>query len=535
MIRRRKERIVRNSLAASCSFAIVLVLSFGCGGGGASGPPAQDFSLSVSPSTLSTTVGTVSPAAMVSISGQNGFADTVNVMIKGLPPGAFATPPLPLAIASTGTQQLTIFIPPSTSAGTVSLEFDATSGMLSHNSTFNLTVIPVSNTALLQETSGQVSTNTIEIQGLGAGNFNPEYWQKNTLNWVADVREPMFTALTTSPYQNIYAPWPLEQPTGWRLFYGGWDGSETPNDRVYSVTTSDFLTFNNRMLVIDHGAFQHVNNVNVHQLPDGSLHMICTGGAYDGLNWPTYFSTPDGVNWNGSPEPYQAQLTDIINIQNYSDYPAGGFNAGNVLFRESSSWTLYFYDNFNPPGAYIVRPVVAANGSIPGTRARDGAPILMECINLWRISQAWYLMGLMSNGPQLWYSLSNDGVTFGAMKNLVASLSSGDTAMDSVGFVTKGSQLLGVLYGGNTGTPDDQHSDNQIFARWLQKKVVITDSSGVQYFTQGSYGPDRQWFQAPPAGTLEGTMVVYAEDGVTPLGSGLVTLAAGKAYILALH
>ena len=91
---------------------------------------------------------------------------------------------------------------------------------------------------------------------------------------------------------------------------------------------------------------------------------------------------------------------------------------------------------------------------------------------------------------------------------------------------------MGVLYGASAVETLDQ---NRIFARWLQKKVVITDSSGVQSFAQSAYGLDRQWFPAPAWGFLEGTMVVYAEDGVTPLGSSLVTLTAGKAYRLVLQ
>ena len=97
------------------------------------------------------------------------------------------------------------------------------------------------------------------------------------------------------------------------MFYGGDDGSDTPNDRVYSVTTEDFLGFQNRGLVIDHGVFVHVNNVNVQQLPDGSMHMICTVAPDPaGLNKPAYFSSPDGIIWNGSPQPYQAQFSDIV-------------------------------------------------------------------------------------------------------------------------------------------------------------------------------------------------------------------------------
>src|SRR5271169_2131541 len=86
--------------------------------------------------------------------------------------------------------------------------------------------------AQLQEVEGQVPADTVEIQGLSAGSFNPTYWQINTLNWVADVRQPTFAAQTTGQYQNIYAPWPLEQPNGWRMFFGGWDGSDLPFDQV---------------------------------------------------------------------------------------------------------------------------------------------------------------------------------------------------------------------------------------------------------------------------------------------------------------
>ena len=40
-------------------------------------------------------------------------------------------------------------------------------------------------------------------------------------------------------------------------------------------------------------------------------------------------------------------------------------------------------------------------------------------------------------------------------------------------FVTKEGSILGVLYGANP--LDLLNAANQIYARWLQKKVVITD------------------------------------------------------------
>jgi hypothetical protein len=215
-----KQRMIigPSSPGAGCLLILVGIVSAGCGGGTSAPPPAPDFSISINPPTLPATVGTVSPAVAVQISAENGFAETVNLVINGLPPGSFSTPPVPLAIPPTGSQKVTLFIPPSTPTGSVSIEFAATSGTLSHNATLNLMVNPVSNTAVLQESSGQVAAGTIEIQGVSAGNFNPTYWQQNTLHWLPDVREPMFTALTTSPYQNIYAPWPLSSRAGGGCF-----------------------------------------------------------------------------------------------------------------------------------------------------------------------------------------------------------------------------------------------------------------------------------------------------------------------------
>jgi hypothetical protein len=161
-------------------------------------------------------------------------------------------------------------------------------------------------TATMQEVAGQVPAGTIEIQGLSADEFNPAFWQRNALNWVRDVRSLMLRAQATGPFQNIYSPWPLEQSNDWLLFYGGWDGTDTPNDRVYRTTTDDFFSFGGQptiagttttpggQLVIDHGAFTQVNNMSVQQLADGSLHMICTTLVdANSLDKPTYFSSPD--------------------------------------------------------------------------------------------------------------------------------------------------------------------------------------------------------------------------------------------------
>lgn len=529
----------RSFVALSCFALITLFLVVGCGGGGFSGPPPrQDFSLSADPPTLSMIVGTMSPPIVIAVAGQHGFTGEVSVAISGLPPGATSSPAAPFTVSVYGSQQVVLFIPPAVQTGSLSIQFDATSGGISHSATLTLTVTPVTDTAVLQETSGRAAADIIEIQGLSAGNFNPDYWQQNTLNWVPDVRVPMLAPQTTGSYKNIYAPWPLEQPDGWRLFYGGWDGSDTPFDQIYSVSTSDFLSFANRDHVIGNGEFLNVNNVNVQQLSDGSLHMICTGGQAANIgigDKPVYFSSSDGITWNGTPEPYSAQLTDIITIQGYTLFSSGNFNGANVLLRDNESWVLYFSDWQNDPHTtYRATASTLPNFELQGVALKTDYGV--NDVKKFTVNGAsWYLMGLHHNAQELWYSLSNDGVDFNPTQTLFANLSSQDFNMVALGFVAKGNRLLGVLYGADHRSPDGSLTDNQIFARWLQKRVSITDSSGVQYWAQGAYGPDRQWFPAPASGFLEGTMVVYAEDGVTLLGSSLVTLSAGKAYNLVLE
>jgi hypothetical protein len=141
-------------------------------------------------------------------------------------------------------------------------------------------------------------------------------------------------------------------------------------------------------------------------------------------------------------------------------------------------------------------------------------------------------MGLHTNIEHVWYSLSNDGVQFSQEHTMFGSDYASDLFLITLGFVTRNNQVLGVLYGGNT--EGAFQAQDAIFGRWLQKKVAITDSSGVTYAAQVGFGPDRQWFKAPPSGTITGTVTVHADDGVTPLASGSVNVTAGKAYQLVL-
>jgi hypothetical protein len=71
--------------------------------------------------------------------------------------------------------------------------------------------------------------------------------------------------------------------------------------------------------------------------------MICTVLEQpQNLDKPAYFSSADGVTWNGSAIPYSAQLSDVVSIPNDSNYEGWDFNGGNVLLWENNAWTLYY-------------------------------------------------------------------------------------------------------------------------------------------------------------------------------------------------
>jgi hypothetical protein len=518
----------------------------GCGGGSYSAPPPPPPP-SVAIATSSLADGAVGFAYSQTIQSQGGVAPFMwSVSTGSLPNGTM--------LGGGSNNSVTIAGTPDAVESAVTFTIQVTdTNKQTASQTYSVSII-TPRTATTREV-GQAPAGTIEIQGLSADVFNPAYWQRNALNWVPDVRAPMLAAQPTGTYQNIYSPWPLEQNSGWLLFYGGWDGTDTPNDRVYKTTTADFYTFGgatattgapttpNGQLVIDHGVFTHVNNMSVQQLADGSLHMICTTLVdANSLDKPTYFSSPDGVTWNGTPEPYEAQLSDVVSIPNDPTYAGYDFNGGNVLLWDSNTWVLYY-----SVGVYgAIGQVYRATGDAPPMFQRTGialtTPHYANDVKVFQASgKTWYLMSLYiervqtdPNPVTFLYSLSNDGKQFGPEQTLFALPQGGpDSFGVTPAFVTRAGRVLGALYGAN---PQDLLSaTDAIFARWLQKKVEVVDSTGATVTAQGGYGPDRQWFAANGSGALTGTIRVFAEDGVTPLATGSIDLSAGKAYMLVLQ
>ncbi len=360
---------------------------------------------------------------------------------------------------------------------------------------------------------GQAELGQIEIHGVGSGDFDAKLWQSGKLNFVPDTRSPLIAPRQRGLWRNIYAPSIIDLGDSWRVFYGAWDGVDTGNDRIYSVTTADFIDFGARQTVIEHGEFIHVCNVTSVRLPDGSYRLMCT--AYpdkDGLNKPATFTSPDGVGWNGAKADYPARQSDIITIDGYDKYAAADINGMNVIFYEDGVYRLYF-NNFKDFGrVYRATSKDGKNFTFDGVCVEMGA-----CVNdvkkFTASGKPVYLMGLHMNGDRLWYSLSTDGMKFDTPHEMIKNLGAEDRYMVAVGWVTRGNRVLGFLYGAGA-VPELNR--NRIFGRWLQKRVVFVASDGTRYEPSSALGPDRQIIKVPK--DMDGTFEVYAEDGVTLLG-----------------
>jgi hypothetical protein len=103
-------------------------------------PPAQaDFSLAVSPQSLSLTIGGTGQAAQLTTTALNGFTGTISVALSGLPAGVVANP-TSVSLAPGTPQSVTLTAGNSAQAGSANVVFTGTSGSLTHTATLALTV-----------------------------------------------------------------------------------------------------------------------------------------------------------------------------------------------------------------------------------------------------------------------------------------------------------------------------------------------------------------------------------------------------------
>jgi hypothetical protein len=190
----------------------------GCGGKGTTIKQLGSPPLQITTATLPDWMATFPFSQNVQATGGVGPL-TWSISSRAPPHGLSLGPSTSSTVTIEGTPDM-----PSTSAFTLEVS-DTQNQHASQAYTVNVKSVAV---VTVRPVSGNSAFGTVELQGVTAGDFNPLAWQNGTLNWVPDVRLPVLARLSGT-WQNIYSPWALEQNNGWRLFYGGWDGTDTPN------------------------------------------------------------------------------------------------------------------------------------------------------------------------------------------------------------------------------------------------------------------------------------------------------------------
>jgi len=132
--------------------------------------PAPDFSISASPSSQSTTQGG-NAGYTVSVSPLNGFTDTVNFSVSGLPSGASASF-VPASVSGSGSSTLTVTTSASTPVGTYTLSVSGATATLNHSVNVTLNVNSAGDFALsaspttLAVSRGSSGSDTVTVSAL---------------------------------------------------------------------------------------------------------------------------------------------------------------------------------------------------------------------------------------------------------------------------------------------------------------------------------------------------------------------------------
>jgi len=378
------------------------------------------------------------------------------------------------------------------------------------------------------------SSATIEIMNVEPDGFHSKFWNGQPLHFLPDERSPLLEPKNGNA-RNIYAPSAVNiGPKKWMLFYGGWDGTTTGNDRIYGCTTTEFLQFGPRRTVVGHGVFQHVCNVNAFKTTANTYQLTCT--AYpdiNGCNKPAVFNLAHPLS---GIEP-EASASDILKIKDYPDYEHADINGMSVQLVDDAQTLLYFCDFHKPGHVYL-----AEGKSVSGLHylgIADDCSQFVNDVKIIRDSNGIknYLMTLHQNTDRVWYSLSNNAKRVPTPCVLFNHLGRADKYMVATGWVMdqpRGGawgRVLGILYGAGANPGLAQ---NRIFARWLQKRLCFTDENGATFEARHARGPGMQVITLPPAlpngKAVHLRVTVFAEDGRTTQSSGQVQVRAGRRY-----
>ena len=282
----------RESISGS-ALLLLLTITPTLAGCGANAPtnPTGDFSVVVSPGSVSTVVGNMTPDILISTSSQDGFTGTVNISLQGIPTGVTVMPAASFSLEAGASQSVTFTVSDSAAVGPSTIAISATSGKLSHSAQLTLTTEAVVHTyqngsVLYLESGSATDTARVGLEtnwggsivevSLNGTNFvnehdtgrevQPSYRDGDNLNYNPtlagdglDQGTPTISHTLTSDSLFIKA-----QPLQWYAdAYGGGVGQPIPGDvlveQTVSAVTSEPHTFKVHVKATHLGSDLHTN------------------------------------------------------------------------------------------------------------------------------------------------------------------------------------------------------------------------------------------------------------------------------------
>jgi hypothetical protein len=130
-------------------------------------PPTPDFTLSVSPSSVETYVGTTTTPVAILVTGQTGFTGAVSVSLQEIPAGITVSPSSSFLLAAGASQPVTFFFPDTTSVGGTAITVLASSGSHSHTAQLTLTANAIVRTYQVGSVLYLESGNAVDVARVG--------------------------------------------------------------------------------------------------------------------------------------------------------------------------------------------------------------------------------------------------------------------------------------------------------------------------------------------------------------------------------
>jgi hypothetical protein len=395
----------------------------------------------------------------------------------------------------------------------------------------------------------------VTFSGVMAGPFNPS----KLINWVPDVRRPMFQSGPNTPWHNVYSATTLWMGNNtWRMYYGGQDLYQiTEFDSIYLSTTTDgFLTFGPRTAQITYdivGGFYvpEVNNGHVTRLAEDSYYMLMTylefcPGCEPNEEYIDDLATalsPDGLHWT----PMQGGESYTITMADYPlDWREADINGASAPFFNGSGWEMYFGNDYEP--SFTLNYATSPNGMnwtwVKNFTVGDPAPRVLngnnygspECIRRFAFNGSdFFFVVYVRVTPEVWFTVTEGSLANNPGEPQVPLFYSVNPDEDynvvTADSVENGTHLFGVVYGAG-GVQVPQLTNNSLWAKWLQRSPQF---AGMPRQSGWALGIDSVIMQLPSTGLVTGPITVYDTDNTTVLyTSPNVTVVAGDTFQLSL-